>query len=87
MNMLAGYQPSTYSGGALPMGWSPIMSPARHGMSMQSPSTGHAGSGKDSVGVFYNALRALGLVMLLLIVLSIVYAGWIAAVNWGDINV
>lgn len=56
-------------------------------MSTHSSSPGHAASGKDTVDVFYNALRALGLVMLLLIVLSIVYAGWIAIVNWGDINV
>ncbi|HSK20928.1 MAG TPA: hypothetical protein VK912_17365 [Longimicrobiales bacterium] len=56
-------------------------------MSMQSSSPGHAGSRKDTVGVFYNALRGLGLVMLLLILLSIVYAGWIAIVNWGDISV
>lgn len=56
-------------------------------MSMQSSTPGLAASGKDTVGVFYNALRALGLVMLLLIMLSIVYAGWIAIVNWGDISV
>ena len=56
-------------------------------MPMQPSSAGHTGPGKDTVGVFFNALRALGLVMLLLIVLSIVYAGWIAIVNWGDISV
>lgn len=56
-------------------------------MSMQSPSPGHTAPGNDRVGVFYNAVRVLGLVMLLLIALSIVYAGWIAIVNWGAISV
>ena len=33
------------------------------------------------------ALRGLGFVMLLLIVVSIAYASWIAILNWGQITV
>lgn len=39
------------------------------------------------VGPFFTAVRGLGYVMLLLILLSIMYAGWIAIVNWGHISV
>jgi len=56
-------------------------------MSMQPSPAGDAAPGNDRVGVLYNALRALGLVTLLLMVLSIVYAGCISIVNWGDISV
>ncbi|MEP0546915.1 MAG: hypothetical protein ABJF88_08285 [Rhodothermales bacterium] len=37
--------------------------------------------------LLYTALRALGLVVLVLMLLSIVYSGWIALENWGDIGV
>ena len=35
----------------------------------------------------YTALRGLGLVVLVLMLVSIVYAGWIALENWGVIGV
>lgn len=49
--------------------------------------TGQAGSGKDAMGVFFSALRGLGYVMLLLMLLSGAYAIWIAILNWGSIKV
>lgn len=35
----------------------------------------------------YTALRVLGLVVLVLMLVSIVYSGWIALENWGSIGV
>lgn len=35
----------------------------------------------------YTALRILGLVVLVLMLVSIVYAGWITIANWGSIKV
>ncbi len=63
------------------------MSPTRPVMSMHASSPGQAGSGKDTIGVFFTALRGLGYVMLLLILLSIAYASWIAILNWDQIKV
>ena len=40
-----------------------------------------------AVSALYGALRALGYVMLLLILISILYSGWIAITNWGEIRV
>ena len=36
---------------------------------------------------FYTALRILGIVVLVLMLVSIVYAGWISVSNWGAISV
>ncbi len=38
-------------------------------------------------GAVYTALRALGLVVLALMLVAILYAGWIAVANWGSISV
>lgn len=38
-------------------------------------------------GTLYTALRVLGLVVLALMLLSILYSGWIALENWGSIRV
>ena len=37
--------------------------------------------------LLYTALRALGLVVLALMLVSIIYSGWIALENWGSIGV
>ena len=39
------------------------------------------------IGPLYTALRVFGIVVLALMVLSIVYSGWIALENWGTISV
>lgn len=38
-------------------------------------------------GTFYMALRVLGIVVLALMLLSMLYSGWIALENWGYIQV
>ena len=38
-------------------------------------------------GTLYTALRVFGLVVLTLMLVSILYSGWIAIENWGDIRV
>lgn len=38
-------------------------------------------------GTLYTALRVLGLVVLALMLVSILYSGWIAIENWGSIRV
>lgn len=35
----------------------------------------------------YTALKILGIVVLVLMLVSIVYAGWISFINWGAISV
>lgn len=37
--------------------------------------------------VVYTALRVLGLVVLALMAVAIVYAGWISLTNWSEIGV
>ncbi|MEO6446073.1 MAG: hypothetical protein ABIZ91_17940 [Gemmatimonadaceae bacterium] len=56
-------------------------------MSTHASSPGQDGSGKDTIGVFFTALRGLGFVMMLLMLLSIAYASWIAILNWDHIKV
>lgn len=38
-------------------------------------------------GTLYVALRVLGIVVLALMLLAILYSGWIAFANWGAIGV
>ena len=38
-------------------------------------------------GTLYTALRVFGLVVLALMLLTILYSGWIALENWGSISV
>lgn len=38
-------------------------------------------------GTLFTALRALGLVVLALMLASILYSAWIAVANWGSISV
>lgn len=38
-------------------------------------------------GTLFTALRALGLVVLALMLVSILYSAWIAVANWGSISV
>lgn len=38
-------------------------------------------------GALYTTLRVLGLVVLALMLLAILYSGWIAIANWGSISV
>ena len=40
-----------------------------------------------TVAAGYTALRVFGFLMLLLMLVSIVYACWIALANWGEIRV
>jgi hypothetical protein len=40
-----------------------------------------------SASPLYTALRVFGLVVLALMLVGIVYAGWISAVNWNAIGV
>jgi hypothetical protein len=40
-----------------------------------------------TVALGYTALRIFGYVMLVLMLASIVYSGWIALANWGEIRV
>ncbi len=49
-------------------------------------STPAAAEGENTPAV-YTALRIFGLVVLVLMLVSIVYAGWIALENWGSIRV
>ncbi|HUF10109.1 MAG TPA: hypothetical protein VMO47_12355 [Rhodothermales bacterium] len=46
-----------------------------------------AESDPGSASVLFAALRILGFVALVLMLASIIYAGWIALDNWGDIRV
>jgi hypothetical protein len=50
---------------------------------MQTPSSSDA----RSAGPSYAALRIFALVVLALMLISIVYSGWIAIENWGAIRV
>jgi len=43
--------------------------------------------GAGAHGALYTALRVLGIVVLLLMLLAILYSGWIALENWGSIRV
>lgn len=40
-----------------------------------------------TTGTLYTALRIFGLVVLALMLVSIVYSGWISIENWGSIEV
>lgn len=41
----------------------------------------------DRISTFYTSLRVLGFIVLALMLLSILYSGWIAIENWGSIRV
>ena len=53
-----------------------------------SASAPNASSGEGGgVGTLYTALRIFGVVVLILMLVSILYSGWIAIVNWNSISV
>lgn len=51
------------------------------------PASSDAPHEAGAFGTLFTALRALGLVVLALMLLSILYAGWIAVANWSSISV
>lgn len=54
-------------------------------MPSSAPATPPGEGGKS--GALFSALRIFGAVVLLLMLVSIVYSGWIAIVNWNSISV
>ena len=52
-------------------------------MTTSTPTTAEEGA----VDPLYTALRVFGLVVLVLMLLTILYSGWIAIENWGSIRV
>lgn len=55
-------------------------------MTPSMPTTS-ADASSGTPAALYTALRVLGLVVLVLMLASIAYAGWIALENWGSISV
>ena len=53
-------------------------------MPVSSDAPTHEGG---AFGAVYTALRALGLVVLALMLLALLYSGWITVANWGHISV
>ena len=63
----------------------PAMDPSPRTAPMTTP--GAAPDDRGPLAPLYTALRILGLVVLVLMLLSILYSGWIAVQNWGAIRV
>ena len=66
---------------------SPVLSSLDQRLVAMPPSPDVPPSEGGAPGALYTSLRALGLVVLALMLLSILYAGWIAVANWGSISV